>query len=712
MRPAPAPARALTPSQKVRRAGLAAGAVAVCVAVAAYFLRVPEADLCVTVTGAEKPLQFQPVAGLRMSLVPDGWNLPDSATATSDAAGKACFRLKLPRQLRSAERLPFNIRCDNAPAPLAELAPLFVEQYGTTNDGLRFHTANLRHYLDAEEMLMQLNVWSEGTRLASRLTGRVASDTRGDPAPGPPQNESRRIATAATELGFTSEQSSRGLEGWANLLKSERPVVPVAQLAVPDARLLSRVASGVGAYVEDGQVKATGFVVSKNAVLLPAFAISEHARDRRISFTDSVTNLSHAVRLGQTLWTSPEGTPERLSVSVVRALDRLPEGPALSDAGILQVQGGRPLYVIGYPHRTGNTPPELASLFSFGTRSVMFGESLQLPGGDDHLEHDATTLAGTAGGPVVDRATNAVIGVHLGGQFTGLTKNNFAASLGALLRDRSFRAAIDASGSLHTVSLKGVPERRVDPLALATTRPRTSGYNAAFLGPHIPLPVPTRGQPGRALDYLHYTIVMNEQRRTARIAAANIDRDTFTRVQRTPDVWHVDPRLGRDEQPSQELFANNALDRGNLIARSMLTWGTPDTAKIGSLSAFYWTNATPQHSYFNQRTWARLERRALDDLEPTSTRLSYFAGPIEAADDVEYRDYRIPRRFWMVAVYQNPDAPARPRVHAFIAEQYAKGSGPDPDQWPKGFDVTKEVSVAEVEREAGLKFQIPGIAAR
>ena len=76
-----------------------------------------------------------------------------------------------------------------------------------------------------------------------------------------------------------------------------------------------------------------------------------------------------------------------------------------------------------------------------------------------------------------------------------------------------------------------------------------------------------------------------------------------------------------------------------------------------------------QLDVFNQRTWLDIEKKIYEELYPDSARVSVFAGPVEAPSDVAYRGNWIPRTFWLVAFYQDPQSPAVPRVVAFLADQ-------------------------------------------
>jgi endonuclease G len=696
-RPAPAGVGSRSPGVWAR-AVAAAATVALAAAAWVWWPRAPPANVCVDVRGAEPPLMLQPVPSLQLRLVGDGWDLPEPATTITGGDGKACFKVAVPRHLRQRDSLPFFFRCVVGPEALRERSPLVVEPHGVTSNDLKRDSADLLHYFgDEEAPRITLAVWSEATWLAAQLSRQLPS--------GGGSDEGGQIARAASELGLTDVQRRTSVAAWADVLRQDRPVVPVARLAEADAGEIQRLAGAVGAFFEDGEWRATGFAVSETAVLVPAFAVTE-ARERTIRFAPSLDGPGRPVRLGRELWRSRAGTPTELTVALFAAEGELPAAPTLAQDPAGTFTAGRAVYVVGFPGDDGRAPPELRRLFAMGERSAMFGEVVGVDARTRSVDHDATTIGGTGGAPLVDRATHAVIGVHLSGRFQGsLHKLNSAASMGALLADPTFEAALGPRAG-YSVARIGAEAAATDPLALAAAGSPTSGYDPTFLGTNAPLPV-TAGRQVVRLDYLHYTVLLNRERRTALLAAANLDRSTKVEVRRDyVDRWYLDPRVPAGAQPSADLFAGNRIDRGHLISRTALAWGSPEVARLGALAAFYWTNASPQLDGLNQRAWATLERRVYEQLHPGSGRVAVFAGPVEDAADVTYRGFRIPRRFWMVAAFRNAGDPARPHVHAFVADNYPAGVVGDPDDWPRSVAAAAEVSLGEVERLTGLRFAL------
>jgi S1-C subfamily serine protease len=447
-RPAPA-VTADSGSRSVRRWLIPAAAIAPIVVLAFWFgsrtliatpITPPAvfADLMCVVVKNGMAAAPRPISGLRLSIVPEGWTLPGPVSVVTDREGQACFSVKLPPEVRQLGLLPVNIRCDNAPGELAEQAPLFVDPHGITTEGLKTKAANLLVYLRLDEQLrVSLTIYSQQQWMAHELSRHLGT-TR--------DLTTDNVAAALAKANFTEAQRNSSVEALANVLQSGRPVVPITRLDVTDASAIRALAPSVGAYYEDGELRATGFVVSRSAVLVPNFAVSEGARRRWITFGESTNEPTERVELGQVLWTSAN----EIGVSLLAANGALPPPIRLSQTPAADIAIDRPIYVLGYPQSDSRTPDAFRSVFTYGERSAMFGNTIPATSGDaEALHHDATTTGGTAGGPLIDRATNAVIGVHLAGTFTGgLMKSNSATPMARLLADASFRlAAFGESGT-------------------------------------------------------------------------------------------------------------------------------------------------------------------------------------------------------------------------------------------------------------------------
>jgi endonuclease G len=242
----------------------------------------------------------------------------------------------------------------------------------------------------------------------------------------------------------------------------------------------------------------------------------------------------------------------------------------------------------------------------------------------------------------------------------------------------------------------------------------TSGYDPAFLsadGRGGEIPLPGTRQPTTRLDYTHFTVLLDPERRLAAATAVNIDGAALIDVGRGDD-WHLDPRVPASEQAGPELYARNDLDRGHLVRRRDPVWG-PD-AERANRDTFVYTNAAPQAAGFNQgkELWSGLEDYVLANAETFDRRLSVFTGPIFAPDDPAYRGVRIPRLFYKVAAWTGEAGVAaagyildqRPQLDDIdLATATALAVGDPP---PLGPFRTFQVPIGDIAQLTGLSIDV------
>lgn len=177
-----------------------------------------------------------------------------------------------------------------------------------------------------------------------------------------------------------------------------------------------------------------------------------------------------------------------------------------------------------------------------------------------------------------------------------------------------------------------------------------SGYDPDFLGVALPLPgvEELADCASDELKYHHFSVVMHRQRRLALFTAVNIDGRQASRPRRDSDRWFFDPRLPREEQTGEEVYRENAFDRGHLVRRLDPAWGP--TAKAANDDTFHFTNCTPQHHDFNagQTLWVGLEDHILNNADNRDLAVSVITGPVLAGDDPHYRGVALPRQFFKV----------------------------------------------------------------
>ncbi|WP_019180592.1 DNA/RNA non-specific endonuclease [Microbacterium yannicii] len=196
----------------------------------------------------------------------------------------------------------------------------------------------------------------------------------------------------------------------------------------------------------------------------------------------------------------------------------------------------------------------------------------------------------------------------------------------------------------------------------------TSGYDPHFLPVPVPLPRPLGDDVVRELAYPRFTVLMDPVRRLAAVTAVNIDGGSLRDLPRTGE-WRLDPRIDAQEQAGPDLYARNDLDRGHLVRRRDPGWGDVDEARRATEATFFYTNAAPQASSFNQseELWLGLEDHVLAYADATDQRVSVFTAPVLDPGDPEYRGIGIPRRFFKVVVWAA--ASGRLEAAGFVLDQ-------------------------------------------
>lgn len=204
-------------------------------------------------------------------------------------------------------------------------------------------------------------------------------------------------------------------------------------------------------------------------------------------------------------------------------------------------------------------------------------------------------------------------------------------------------------------------------------------YDPHFLGDGIEVPLPEPSDELRdqlhthdgshVIDYIHFSLAMHKPRRTAVYSACNIDGRRFVKGAGGSKTWKLDDRLG-DYQLGGEVYNDTAWDRGHLTKREDVVWGSPKEARDANLATFYFANAAPQHSNFNQDEWKKLEDWILENWATVDHyRLCVFTGPVLwgndrtlAEGDPELRRAReilppekifIPAAFWKIVTLRD-----------------------------------------------------------
>lgn len=236
------------------------------------------------------------------------------------------------------------------------------------------------------------------------------------------------------------------------------------------------------------------------------------------------------------------------------------------------------------------------------------------------------------------------------------------------------------------------------------------GYDPAFLGVEVPVPVPVDGvladvtptaDGGTLVRHTHFSLQMSSSRRFALWVGWNIDGGSLKALSRRGLGFVRDPQVPGDAQVGDELYEGNRLDRGHIARRADLLWGDLAEAERANRDSFVFTNIAPQVEDFNQSAqdgvWGRLEDAVFADVDVEDLKVSLFGGPVFAADDRAYRGVRLPREYWKVVVFRDSGAL---RARAFLLTQALdRLELLDLDEFR-----VFQLAVPEVEARTGLRF--------
>jgi endonuclease G len=180
-----------------------------------------------------------------------------------------------------------------------------------------------------------------------------------------------------------------------------------------------------------------------------------------------------------------------------------------------------------------------------------------------------------------------------------------------------------------------------------------TGYDPSFLGVDVPMPGLVTDVPTVVFAYLHYSVLFRPDRRLASVTALDLDGAHLVSLGRS-DSWSLDPRIAAELQAGPAVYAHNDLDRGHLVMRASSTWGqTQEEAQQAEVDTFYFTNAAPQASVFNQgrQLWLGLEDYLQEHAATFDRKLAVFAAPVLDPADPPYRGIQVPLRFWKVVSF-------------------------------------------------------------
>lgn len=165
---------------------------------------------------------------------------------------------------------------------------------------------------------------------------------------------------------------------------------------------------------------------------------------------------------------------------------------------------------------------------------------------------------------------------------------------------------------------------------------------------------------GKPVDHIGYTFVFNQTRQLAFYTAHNIDGTALLSNISRDDRFRNDPDIPSNIQlKNRQGYLNNAWDRGHLVKRTAMHWGSDiDVATEADSETFYWTNIVPQHEHLHDHPWGKIEDWMVELIKTSEKKVSIFTGPVFSEDDPlipnEANEIaRVPAGFWKIIAFKN-----------------------------------------------------------
>lgn len=422
--------------------------------------------------------------------------------------------------------------------------------------------------------------------------------------------------------------------------------------------------------------------------------------ETKVDFLEEHRNYAELeIEVESVLYVAPnKGNQPDIAFLRIKSHPNLPDPLELDSAS---PRAGQPVGVVGYSAWDGRRNPGslMPKIFQDIYEVKRFAPGCVVQSDSQVFTHDCSTTGGNSGSAVIAQETGKVVGLHFAGRFR---QANFALPVEVIKREL---ARISTS-----VMVDDLPES-------TESLSHREGYEEEFLGTgekHVPLPAlssalmenaapvqgkeRSRGIGKYVLDYTHFSIVMNKDRRLAYYTAVNIDGTQEVAVRRRGTRWKTDPRIKSNHQIDNYLYRHNRLDRGHSVRRLDPVWGSFDVAKQANGDTFHYTNAYPQHERLNQKEWLSLEDYLLKNINKSDQKLTVFTGPVFTDCDPVYRGIRIPQKFWKVAAM----------VHQgkLVATAYRLGQEQFMDdlEFVIGPYKSYQVPILEIEQLTGLSF--------
>ncbi|MFU9138762.1 DNA/RNA non-specific endonuclease [Erwinia tasmaniensis] len=318
---------------------------------------------------------------------------------------------------------------------------------------------------------------------------------------------------------------------------------------------------------------------------------------------------------------------------------------------------------------------------------------------EQFLHYEADSEGGSSGAPVFNDGWQ-LVALHHGGVKDKGKWVNEGIRISALtdwLKGELPQLSADMQVQLmQALTSDATPQRPVASAAAPDGNyGNRDGFQAGFLaGTHIdmaeiiaprvaevaPLLDGSKGAEAR-LNYQHFSLLMNAQRKLAFFTATNIDGASYISIDRSSgqpsllpeaDSWYQDSRIDSRYVTGQAFYSEFSrwFDRGHLTRRSDPTWGSAAEAVRANKDTFHFTNCSPQHFRFNQsqQYWQGVERYILESgVLQTKKQISVLTGPVLNEQSRQYGELQVPLMFWKVVLRIGPQG--NPQATALLVSQ-------------------------------------------
>lgn len=203
----------------------------------------------------------------------------------------------------------------------------------------------------------------------------------------------------------------------------------------------------------------------------------------------------------------------------------------------------------------------------------------------------------------------------------------------------------------------GIHHRRMDFAEMTTEA--SLGFEADFLGSHIPLP--RNIYQLVKVDHPHFTIFYSFGYKQPIMAVGTINMTEWVDAPKSRQ-YSFDPNLPNSVQRGNDWYRGDSFDRGHLLRRNTLSWGR--LSKPAVFASDFFSNLVPQHQNFHRDEWDAVEnvlfltiiKEALKKsaIEVTGSFIDVKSQQFDDAIGLPHLGFRIvPNAYWKIVFYVN-----------------------------------------------------------